>query len=377
MRGTFGAAMLVAMAALALTVGTAVAAPGGATSKPLWQASHDYYFNPVAPADSPATPDLKASDLKEHARKNAEAQKGHLGYPPAARTLARREALANKTGESPRTIARTKQGMPSVQHARMLVIPVEFDPEANDDFSGWERPNDPSDPDGCEVEPAGTLLSGPVHNLLPDPATVGTGRDNNTLLGAGLQPEPLQQDHLQQDRPDPEGPKGPQRGRDLRGRTVRNHYAEMSNGKYEVGGVSPWLMLPHSEAWYSADSCEAGPASDVGHPDNPRGDRPDGDRRREALCRGATDFPFADYDVEDQGDIDDDGNLYEPDGVLDHVVVLHAGADQADDGGDQGTYAEWSIQHRGRPGQRAATRSPGPASRSSTTPRSLKTLLLA
>ena len=45
MRGSFGAAMLVAMAALALTVGTAVAAPGGASTKPLWQASHDYYFN--------------------------------------------------------------------------------------------------------------------------------------------------------------------------------------------------------------------------------------------------------------------------------------------------------------------------------------------
>ena len=105
----------------------------------MWQASQNYYFNPVAPADSPATPDLKASDLKEYARKNAEAQKGHLGYPPAARTLARREALANKTGESPRTIARTKQGMPSVQHARMLVIPVEFNPHANDDFSGFAR----------------------------------------------------------------------------------------------------------------------------------------------------------------------------------------------------------------------------------------------
>ena len=28
--------------------------------------------------------------------------------------------------------------------------------------------------------------------------------------------------------------------------------------------------------------------------------------------------------------------------MLDHVVVIHAGADQADDGGDQESYAEWS-----------------------------------
>ena len=37
------------------------------------------------------------------------------------------------------------------------------------------------------------------------------------------------------------------------------------------GTASPWLMLDHSEAWYSADSCDAGQASDVGHPDNPLG----------------------------------------------------------------------------------------------------------
>ena len=62
----------------------------------------------------------------------------------------------------------------------------------------------------------------------------------------------------------------------------------------------------------------------------------------QALYDADPDFPFADYDVEDQGDLDGDGNLFEPDGVLDHVVVIHAGADQADDGGVQGTYAEWS-----------------------------------
>ena len=53
-------------------------------------------------------------------------------------------------------------------------------------------------------------------------------------------------------------------------------------------------------------------------------------------------FPWADYDIEDQQDVDDDGNLFEPNGVLDHVFVIHAGKDQADDGGAQGTYAEWS-----------------------------------
>jgi immune inhibitor A len=53
-------------------------------------------------------------------------------------------------------------------------------------------------------------------------------------------------------------------------------------------------------------------------------------------------FPWSDYDVEDQGDADGDGNLFEPDGVIDHFVIIHAGADKADDGGVQGPYAIWS-----------------------------------
>ena len=60
--------------------------------------------------------------------------------------------------------------------------------------------------------------------------------------------------------------------------------------------------------------------------------------------------------------MDGDGDLFEPDGVLDHVVLVHAGADQADGGGEQGTYAEWS---NARPSTRppAGTRSAAPAAR--------------
>ena len=184
---------------------------------------------------------------------------------------------------------------------------------------------------------------GPSTTSSPTPRRSGSGRDNNTFWVPDFS-----QSHYnkiiysktgltQKVRKDLNG------GIDLRGRTVRNHYAEMSNGKYDVGGtVTPWLMLPHSEAWYSADSCEAGPASDLGHPDNPRGQAQMAIDGIAALLASDPDFPFADYDVEDQGDADDDGNLYEPDGVLDHVVVLHAGNDQADGGGVEGSYAEWS-----------------------------------
>ena len=100
------------------------------------------------------------------------------------------------------------------------------------------------------------------------------------------------------------------------------------------GKVSPWLMLPHSEAWYSADTCEAGEASDIGHPDNQLGTGQMAIDAVTALAEAQPNFPWADYDIEDQGDLDDDGNLFEPDGALDHVIVLHAGNDQAGGGAE-------------------------------------------
>ncbi len=339
MRSSLGVRIIATVAALAPVAGAAVASAD--VNKPLWQASQNGYLNRVAPADSPATPDLKASQLKEYARKNAEAAKSHLGYPPAARALARREALANKTGESPRTIARTKQGMPSVQHARLLVLPVEFNPHANDDFSGFAR-YDANDPSGCATEPAGTVFNGPVHNQIPNPAN--THRDNNTLWVPDFSPDYYNklifstQGITKKVRPDLNG------GVSLKGLTVHNYYQEISKGRYDLsGGVTNWIQVPHSEAWYSADTCEAGFQSDQGHPDNPRGNNQITVDALEALAKAQPNFDWKSYDVEDQQDVDHDGDLFEPNGILDHVVVVHAGIDQSDGGGAQGIYALWAV----------------------------------
>ena len=67
-----------------------------------------------------------------------------------------------------------------MQRAKLLTLLVEFNPNANDDFSGWSRP-DPDNPAECVTEPANTLLNGPLHNQIPDPATIGRGTDNNTF----------------------------------------------------------------------------------------------------------------------------------------------------------------------------------------------------
>jgi immune inhibitor A len=344
LRSSLGVRIIATVAALAPVAGTAVASADSApqsASKPLWQASHNGYFNPVSPADSQVTPDLLASKAGAFGRHSAGAAKAELGYPPAARALARREALANKTGKSPRTVAREVQGMPSVQHARMLVLPVEFNPNANDDFSGFERYDANSD-SGCATEPAGTVFNGPVHNQLPNPAL--TKRDNNTLWVPDFSPDYYSklifstQGITKKVRPDLNG------GVSLKGLTVHNYYQEISKGRYDLSGsVTNWIQVPHSEAWYSADTCAAGFQSDQGAAANKRGNNQITVDALEALAKAQPNFDWKSYDVEDQQDVDHDGDLFEPNGILDHVVVVHAGVDQSDGGGAQGTYALWAV----------------------------------
>ena len=142
------------------------------------------------------------------------------------------------------------------------------------------------------------------------------------------------------------------KGIDISGHTMRNHYLEMSKGAYTVSGsATPWVTVPHSEAWYGSDRCTqnpdgtwvAGPPQrQVGHPSNPRGPGQMAIDAMIALKAQAPDFPFADYDVEDQFDRDGDGNVFEKDGYIDHVVLVHAGEDKSGGGGAQGVYAIWA-----------------------------------
>jgi immune inhibitor A len=126
----------------------------------------------------------------------------------------------------------------------------------------------------------------------------------------------------------------------------------MSHGAYTVTGeATPWVKVDHSEAYYGATVChknadgvyEAGPMQDMqGHPDNPLGPGQLPIDAVAALAKAQPDFPWADYDIEDQGDVDGDNNYNEPDGVIDHVVLVHAGSDKSGGGGTEGTYAIWA-----------------------------------
>ncbi|GAA3098251.1 immune inhibitor A domain-containing protein [Nonomuraea salmonea] len=198
------------------------------------------------------------------------------------------------------------------------------------------------------VEPAGTLLNGPLHNNIPDPATLPY-KDNNSFWV-----KDFSTDHFnkmlytdkgitQRVRTDLKDPRDGKRGIDISGFTMKKMYEEMSKGAYSVtGSAVGWIKVPHSEAWYGAAACGGAPQDMSGHPDNARGAQQLPIDTIEALAKAQPDFPWADYDVEDVSDADGDGNFAEPDGVIDHLVLVHAGKDKSSDGGAEGTYAIWA-----------------------------------
>ena len=84
------------------------AAARAEVAKPLLQQDRDYYFNNVAPAvEDGAAKDQHVGTAGQAARKAnpGQAKATTTGFPPAAKQLARREALATTKGISPRRTA--------------------------------------------------------------------------------------------------------------------------------------------------------------------------------------------------------------------------------------------------------------------------------
>jgi immune inhibitor A len=318
----------------------------------------DFYINYVAPRVEASTDgkEVKGEDGIFRPAGNAAYdqalaidRKYAQGNPRAASALANLEAQAQKTGTSPRQIKQAK----GMQEARLLTILVEFNDAANDDFTGVMVPETVFESRECVP---GTVQNGPLHNNIPDPATYAND-DNNTFWVPDFSPAHFNKMLYTKDgitdrvRTDLTGPDG-QPGIDISGFTMKNMYEEMSKGAYTVdGAATPWVEVPHSEGWYGASRCflndedewEApAPQNMSGHPDNPGGAGTLGRDAVDALAAADADFPWADYDIEDQGDADGDGNFLEPDGIIDHLVLVHAGEDKSGGGGAQGVYAIWA-----------------------------------
>ncbi|WP_262283325.1 immune inhibitor A [Micromonospora sp. MA102] len=343
----------IALAATSLTVtGSAAAQTSGPA--PVSVGADEYYINYAEPEVQPDTggKEIKGRDgVFTSAADEARAydRKYAAGNPVAARELARVEAKAIRTGQSPRRIKQAK----STQTAKLLTLLVEFNDKANDDFTNVMVPRTVFEDRTCVP---GTVQNGPRHNTIPNPATL-PHKDNNSMWVPDF--SPAHYDKMlytktgitERVRKDLKGPDG-KPGISLAGRTMHNMYLEMSKGAYTVDGqASPWITVPHSEGWYAASRCfqdengnwVAGREQSMnGHPDNPQGAGRLATDAIDALAAADPSFPWADYDIEDQSDRDGDGNVHEPDGVIDHLVLVHANQGKSRGGGDVGVYSVWA-----------------------------------
>ncbi|GAA2163704.1 immune inhibitor A [Pedococcus bigeumensis] len=169
-------------------------------------------------------------------------------------------------------------------------------------------------PDGSTTD-----VTGPLHNEIPAP---DRSVDNSTLW---------QQNY---DRAHYE---------DMYFNRMKKYYETQSSGRYSVdGAVTEWVKVPFNEALYGRDYC---------------GDIVCNTSKalvRDALAvwvkaqldSGQTMAQIQAYlktfDQQDRYDIDGDGDFNEPDGVIDHFQIVHAGGDQAAGDPNQGSDAIWS-----------------------------------
>ncbi len=126
--------------------------------------------------------------------------------------------------------------------------------------------------------------------------------------------------------------------------SMKQYYEQQSGGSYTVeGNVAGWYTAEHPAAYYGGNV----PAPD-GSDARPR------ELVYEALTKAAQDesIDLSEYDVWDRADYDGDGVKAEPDGIIDHLMVIHAGVGEEAGGGSLGGDAIWS--HRWNLGQLTA-----------------------
>jgi immune inhibitor A len=260
----------------------------------------------------------------------------HGPDPQAFARLQRNEQRALAANSSPAAM-----GLAVTGTLRLLTVLVEF--AGTDVVTDFVHPVSVEDRT-CITE---TLtFAGPLHNQILAPGP----RDNYTFWRSSFERDYYERlisssegitERVRLDLTDPEDGKP---GINIAGYTMRNYYAEQSGGRvqFDTGpkGVIGWVQLPHSEAYYAANAClpdpetgeldPGGVSSMDGLPQNPFGG-PDAVAADVITLINQNDpnFPWADYDLNG-------------DGIIDHIVFVHAGEDRA----RGGPYtAHWA--HRG------------------------------
>ena len=114
--------------------------------------------------------------------------------------------------------------------------------------------------------------------------------------------------------------------------SVKQYYEQQSGGSYSIQGqVAGWYKAQNPAAYYGGNN-----TSD--NDSNPRA------LVMEALLAAAQDptVNLLDYDQEDRYDLDGDGNYREPDGLIDHLMVVHSSVGEEAGGGQLEDDAIWS-----------------------------------
>ncbi|MBX7234974.1 MAG: immune inhibitor A [Caldilineales bacterium] len=233
-----------------------------------------------------------------------------IAYAQRMAALRQAEAL----GLSPKAA-----GLAEIGQAKMLMIPFEF---AGSDTL------DRCDADGNPIDQV--TVEGPLHGTIPDPSLDG---DNNTIWTDNFSIDWYQKlmfgDGVGVIRTDLNNGAGV----DLSGTSARNWYLQQSEGQYTVDGeIYPqWIQLDHSVAYYGWDGDELSPDG-VGYP-----------------CDGTPSgygFEFTRDVVNKLNEIDPnfDWSQYDVngDGIVDHLMLIHAGTDNSAGGGSYGNYQLWA-----------------------------------
>ncbi|MGV8982009.1 immune inhibitor A domain-containing protein [Clostridium sp.] len=114
--------------------------------------------------------------------------------------------------------------------------------------------------------------------------------------------------------------------------SMKQYYEEQSGGSYTVEGtVLGWYTSSKPAAFYGANSATSNNINAATFVYEAL--------KTAAVAEGVN---LADYDLEDPYDIDGDGDINEPDGIIDHLMVIHAGVGEEAGGGSLGTNSIWS-----------------------------------
>jgi immune inhibitor A len=294
-----------------------------------------------------ATPAMaRAAARALSAKGSDQTVKPAVGTTTAGAALARHLRARVLTGRAASTYA-----------SNTLVLLVEFGTGA------W--------PDG---DSAGHFMDGPLHGTIVPPAP----DDNATFWPGDFSPTHYQQMLFGNSYPiygartdaaegrqvaNPAGRNALPYTTWLRGTsddTMRNYYLEQSHGAYTVkGDIKNWVTLDAPESYYGADSVPWESTDDL--------TGPVWRVARDAIVKFASDnpdFDWAQYDRENPWGITG-SDFYQPDGYVDHLILVHAGSDQSAGGGAQEADAIWAHSwgiaenHSGGPGDGPGMMIPG------------------